>query len=133
MHEVELWVDVVLRVDSTFETLCTIFGRVHLPMRPVVGECLSFTQDRSSELEFGRVLEGIDVVARENSVSMEIEEISHYALPREDRRSEFQTQVRCAQIPVPSVEDARIILAILKSHGMEVDPYAIDRISDGAT
>jgi hypothetical protein len=131
LYDVELWVDVMLCSGSTRETLCTIFGRVDLPMRPVAGEQLSFHQEKYSDLQFGRVLEGIGI-AQENSVSMEIEEVSHYGVPGEDGRSRFHTQIRCTEIPVPSVEDARTILAILKVHGMELDPYAINRVSEGA-
>lgn len=126
MNEFEIWIDLV----CGGETLCTLFGELVMPMRPIVGERISFHQDKSSSYSF-KVESSPLGFSRENIISVEVEEISHYGVRSKKSAPIFKTAVRCGELVVGSIEDAKQIRKFLSSQfGLEVDPYGITRIDE---
>jgi hypothetical protein len=123
MHEVEIWIDVVIRGGGRNETACTLFGNHTIPMRPAVGEQLCFFQAKGSYLEY-TLISPIGP-AESSSVSVSIEEIRHYAV-RSNSNVVFKTSLRCGEIAVASEEDARIVCSLMKPLKFELDPYGVN-------
>lgn len=126
LYKVEMWMSVGLRTGTELENLCTFFGEMSLPMRPLVGETISFHQDKSSSLSFHQCVP-FGGTAEVNMVTVEVDAISHYGVRDDNGLPLFRTHVRCDRIDVPSLEDAKVIRFILEDHfKMEIDPYAIN-------
>jgi hypothetical protein len=123
MSTFEFWLEV--RVSG--QPACTIFGRIEMAVRPLVGERISFMQDKGSALEFQ--VEWPDVGwRRDSTVSVEVDEISHYAV-RSKQGIEFTALVRAAPLNVRAADDARAVRDILtKQLGFEVDPYGVNTL-----
>ena len=125
MSRFEFWLDI--RCDG--ESACTVFGEIDLPVRPQLGERISFHQAKGCSYEFQRVLEGVGPV-RENIVSVEVDEISHYGASSEHGAT-FKCAIRARELNVATMEDARIVRNFLVTQsGMEVDPYAVDKLGE---
>ncbi|HET6829000.1 MAG TPA: hypothetical protein VFH35_09990, partial [Ramlibacter sp.] len=75
MSAFEFW----LPIRCAGEPVCTMFGVLEMPVRPHVGERVSFMQEKGSTYEFLVEQHGLGY-SRERSVSVEVEEISHYAV-----------------------------------------------------
>ena len=126
LYKVEMWISLGLRAGAELENLCTFFGEMSLPMRPLVGETISFHQDRTSSLSFHKCVP-FGATAEVNMVTVEVDSISHYGVRDDDGLPLFRTHVMCDRIDVPSLEDAKVIRVILEDQfGMEIDPYAIN-------
>ena len=108
MYKIEMWISVVLRTGTELENLCTFFGEISLPMRPLVGESISFHQDKSSSLSFHRCVP-FGGTAEVNMVTVEVDAISHYGVRNDEGLPLFRTHVSCDTIEVPSLEDAKVI------------------------
>lgn len=87
-------------------------------------------QDKGSALEFQ--VEWPDVGwRRDGAVSVEVDEISHYAV-RSKQGVEFTSVVRAAPLNVRAADDARAVCDILtKQLGFEVDPYGVNTLEAG--
>lgn len=121
MNTFEFWLDI--RCEGA--TACTIFGLLDMPVRPVAGESISFFQEKGSDLQFQRVRSKA-VCSRETSVSVEVDEVSHYS-GRRDGRLVFTSVIRALPLNVPTLEDARVVRDILiQQCGLELDPYAVN-------
>ncbi len=129
MHEVEIWIDVAIRGGGRNETVCTLFGNHTIPMRPALGEQLSFFQAKGSCLEY-TLITPIGP-AKSSSVSVTVEEIRHYAV-RSGSEVVFKTSLRCGEVAVKSEEDARIVRDLVKPLKFEIDPYGINLLEGTA-
>ena len=126
MNAFEFWLDI--RVSG--EPACTIFGVLDLPVRPQVGERISFHQLKGSTLEFQSEWPGVGW-HRENMVSAEVDEISHYGVPSKGKTLTFKSAIRAVPLNVRTIEDARVVRDILtKQAGLEVDPYGVNTLDD---
>jgi hypothetical protein len=127
--ECEVWIDIECPIGEQREVACTVFSRQLFPVRPLVGEHLSFQPTKDPKHAFGLAMAWGPMHA--NHASSEIEEISHYRGPKSERL-EFRTSLRCSRIAVHSVQDARSLVAFLVSeHGFEIDPYGSNKLSEG--
>jgi hypothetical protein len=126
MSTFEFW----LGIHVNRQPACTIFGRLEMPVRPSVGERLSFHQTKGSALEFQ--VEWPEVGwSRQNLVSVEIEEVSHY-VARTKQGVQVTSVLRTVPLNVRAVEDARAVRDVLtKQLGFEVDPYGINTLEGG--
>jgi hypothetical protein len=124
-HEVEIWVDLVCRGGDRCEPACTLFGRHLFPMRPQVDERISFHQEKGASYRF-RLLTPLGTFSPEHSVSVNVDEIRHYAVPNGgDIR--YITSLRLSPIDVEAEDDARHVRDFLTSQfGFEVDRYGVD-------
>jgi len=121
MSSFEFWLD----INCSGEPACTIFGELEMPVRPQIGERLSFHQEKGSSLDFQVEWPGVGY-RRENSVSVEVDEISHYAVKSKGALG-FKSVLRAAALNVRTLEDARVVRDILTVQlGLEVDPYGIN-------
>lgn len=128
MHVIEIWIDVECHGTGKTETLCTLFADKKMPMRPQIGETLSFHQSKGSTLEFSVVLP--TGPARSTNVRVEIEDVSHYAV-NSDGEVIFKTAMRCCPVVVPTKEDARMVCKLMTEQlGFEIDPYGINSLSE---
>ena len=82
----EFWLDVSVAGDPA----CTVFGRIMMPVRPFAGERISFHQDKGSALEFQVEWPGVGW-RHCNSVSVEVDEVSHYAAQMGKTSKSFQS------------------------------------------
>ena len=104
-----------------------MFGELELPVRPQIGERISFHQEKGSSYEFQVEWPGVGY-RRENLISVEIEDISHYGV-RSKSGVMFKSVIRAVALRVQSIEDARIARDFLsKQIGLEVDPYGINTL-----
>lgn len=125
MSTFEFWLDIHVSNEPAF----TVFGCVEMPVRPLVGERISFHQEKGSMLEFQVEWPGVGWT-RQNLVSVEVDEIAHYA-GRSKQGIEFTPVIRAVPLNVRAVEDARAIRDILtKQIGLSVDPYAINTLGE---
>jgi len=126
MYEVEIWIDVACRTGDRYETMCTLFANLDIPMRPMIGETLSFYPSKGSSLGFNLV--SSIGIARQSSVNVTVDDVGHYAVKNENGIL-FKTSIRCSEILVASEEDARTVCELLISQiGFSFDPYATNKI-----
>jgi len=127
MYEVEVWIDVVCRGGNRSETVCTLFANHRMPIRPLMEETLSFHQAKGSNLEF-KLVSPVGP-ARQTSVRVTIDEVSHYAV-KSDGEVLFKTSLRCSEIPVVSEQDARVVCEFMTGQvGFEIDPYGVNKLA----
>jgi len=127
MNEFEFWL--VVRISG--EPACTIFGRIAMAVRPLVGERISFMQEKGSTLEIQVEWPNVGW-RRGGAVSVEIDDVSHYAV-RGKHGVQFTAVVRTVPLNVRTAEDARAVRDILtKQFGFEVDPYGVNTLEGGA-
>ena len=112
MYDIEIWIDLVCLADQRNELLCTLFGNLTVPMQPRCGETIGFHQNKSSNFEFN-IVSPIGIV-KENSVRVEVEEVSHYAT-NDNGTVVWNTSIHSSEISVPTSADARQICEFLSS------------------
>ncbi len=123
MSVFEFWLD----INCAGQSACTVFGEIEMPVRPQIGERISFHQEKGSSYEFQVEWPGVGW-RREHSVSVEIEDISHYGV-KSKGGVQFKSAIRGVALNVRAVEDARTVRDFLtKQIGLEVDPYAINTL-----
>jgi hypothetical protein len=128
MYSVEIWINVVLSDGKQSSTVCTLFTDTEMPMRPIVGESLSFYQAKGSALEF-HMVSSIGIL-RNSSVETNVEDVRHYAV-KGDNGIVYRTALHCSEIPVASIDDARTVCAFMTSQlGFEVDPYGVNKLGN---
>jgi len=90
-------------------------------------ETLSFHQAKGSNLEF-KLVSPVGP-ARQTSVRVTIDEVSHYAV-KSDGEVLFKTSLRCSEIPVVSEQDARVVCEFMTGQvGFEIDPYGVNKLA----
>ncbi len=125
MSKFEFWLDIAC-LDGP---VCTLFGEVDLPIRPQIGERISFFQSKGSAYEFQVFENNVDLL-RANIVSVEVDEISHYGSPTENGVA-FKSVLRATPLRVATIEDARVVRDFLTTQsGLSVDPYGINRLDE---
>jgi len=123
MSAFEFWLD----INCAGQSACTVFGEIEMQVRPQIGERISFHQEKGSSYEFQVEWPGVGWT-RENSVSVEIEDISHYGV-KANGGVQFKTAIRGIALNVRTIEDARTVRDFLtKQIGLEVDPYATNTL-----
>ena len=128
MYDVEIWIDVVCRGEQRNETLCTLFGELKIPMRPNCGERLSFHQSKGSNFEFNLV--SPIGISKNILISVEIDDVTHYAV-NDNEKVLFKTSLRCREVPVASLADARAVCTFLANQfGLAIDPYGVNKIDE---
>ncbi|WP_396269986.1 hypothetical protein [Ideonella sp.] len=121
MNTFQFWLD----IHCAGSPACTLFGSLDMPVRPLAGERISFHQEKGSDLQFQHVRFEA-VCSREASVSVEVEEVSHYSV-RRDGRLVFTSVIRAHPLNVSTLDDVRVVRDILtKQCGLAVDPYGIN-------
>ena len=123
MSKFEFWLD----IRCAGEPACTIFGEIEMPVRPQIGERISFHQEKGSSLDFQVEWTGIGW-RRDNSISVEVDDISHYGVKSKGGLV-FKSAIRAVALNLRTFEDARVVRDILtKQLGLEVDPYGINTL-----
>jgi hypothetical protein len=110
MSKFEFWLDIHC-VDGP---VCTLFGEIELPVRPQVGERISFHQGKGAAHEF-QVIEANIGSRRANIVSVEIDEISHYGLPSENGVL-FKSFLRAREFTVVTIKEALLNFKWVAQH-----------------
>jgi hypothetical protein len=125
MFECEIWLDIEHKEEGPATVACTLFARHSFPVRPCVGEGLSFHPGRDAKHNFHLVQSWGPMPA--SQVSVEVEEVGHYRAPG----TSFSTSLRCSPVQVPSIQDANTVVAFLcEQHGFEVDPYGVNKLEE---
>jgi hypothetical protein len=125
MSAFEFW----LPIRCAGEPACTMFGVVEMPVRPQSGERISFMQEKGSTYEFLVEQSGLGY-SRERAVSVEVEEVSHYAV-RTKSGVQFKSVIQAAPFNVKSMEDARNVREFLsRQAGLSIDPYGINTLDE---
>lgn len=123
MSAFEFWIDLC----GAGKPACTLFGEIEMQVRPQAGERISFHQKKGSSYEF-QVVIPVFGLTRQNIVSAEINEISHYAVPAENGLT-FKSVIRTKPLNLGTFDDVRIVRDILtKQAGLEVDPYGLNNL-----
>jgi hypothetical protein len=126
MFEVEIWIDVGCRTGSQYGAMCTLFADQRVPMRPMIGETLSFHPSHGTSLEFNSPIGP----SRQRLVTVTIDEVSHYAV-RNDGEVSYKTTLRCSEILVLSEQDARTVCEFMtKQMGFDIAPYATNKLQE---
>jgi hypothetical protein len=126
MHRVEIWIDVVCREEGRSDTLCTLFSNIEIPVRPCVGETLSFHPMARDAVEFE--LATSTGVSRQSSVMVVVDDVRHNIVSGSDG-IQFSTTLRCTEISVASEGDAREVVAFMATQmGFELDPYGTNKL-----
>jgi hypothetical protein len=126
MHESDVWLYLECPIDGNVEIVCAMFGRMHFPVRPIIGEKLTFWPASGAAVQFNVVTAaGIVPV---HYVSAEIDNVSHNARPGENG-SIISTYVSCWPLQVATTTDARQAVELLQNqHGFERDPYGVNKL-----
>lgn len=127
MHQYDVWLDLQCEVNSSLQAVCTLFAKMTFPVRPMVGESLTFWSAKDSNMQFSIVsVVGVMLV---HYASTEIDNIAHHVSPVESG-SEMRTSIRCVPIHVASMNDAKVLVALLtEQYGFELDPYGVNKLA----
>ena len=128
MHQYDVWLDLECEVKGSLQVVCALFAKMTFPIRPIVGEPLTFWSAKDSNVQFSIVsVIGVRLV---HYASTEIDNVAHHVSPLESG-SEVRTNVRCAPIHVASISDAKLLVAFLTAqHGFELDPYGVNKLAE---
>jgi hypothetical protein len=122
----DVWIDIECAVAEGRETVCSLFAKLVLPVRPIVGEPLTFWSKQGAETEFTMV-----TAAGSRPVSYigtEIDSVSHHVHPC-DQGAIWSMHVRCVSGVAASLSDARLAADFLiTQHGFEIDPYGVNKL-----
>jgi hypothetical protein len=126
MHKYDVWLDLECSSSGTPEVVCTVFGKLSLPVRPMVGESLTLWSGKDTPAHFNIVtVVGIQSV---HYVATTIDEVAHHVRPGQDM-AVVSTTVRCRPLQVASVADAQKVVAFLTAqHHFELDTYAVNKL-----
>ena len=128
MHQYDIWIDLECTVGGMQTTICTLFGKTELPVRPYRGELITFWPAKNTSVSFN--IHGVAGVQAFHCVSIEIHDLAHHLRPGEGAAS-VSTCIHGWPIHVASVSDARRVVEFLcEQHGFEVDPYGINRLAE---
>ncbi len=128
MPQYDLWLDLECTIDGTRTAVCTLFAKRDFPVRPNIGESVTFWSAKGSAVSFNLVdVRGTNSL---HYVPTEIDDLAHHFHPNDGAVS-AAICIRCVPVHVATVTDARRVAAFLsEQHGFEVDPYGINRLSE---
>jgi hypothetical protein len=126
MHKYDIWLDLECTRAGAPEVVCTVFGKLNLPVRPIVGESLTLWSGKDAPAHFNIVtVVGIQPV---HYVGTTIEDVAHHVRPGQDM-AVVSTTIRCRPLQVASVADAQKVFAFLTTqHQFELDTYAGNKL-----
>ena len=128
MPQYDLWLDLECTIDGTQAVVCTLFTKRDFPVRPNIGESVTFWSAKGSPVNFNII--NVAGTMSLHYVPTEIDDLAHH-FHTNDGVALATICVRCVPVHVASIEDARQIAAFLsEQHGFEVDPYGINRLSE---
>ena len=127
MHEFEIWLPIAHFSEGGATHVCTLFARRSFGVRPMVGERITFLPYPEHPGAFS-LWTPIGVMPT-NCAGAEVEEISHYPIPTKNA-DPFNSTLTCAEIVAATLIDARKLVDFLRSYGFEIDPYAINLLSN---
>ena len=126
MHQYDVWLDLECASGQAPEVVCTVFGKLSLPIRPMVGENLTLWSAQDSPVQF-KVITVVGAQAV-HYVGTTIDDVAHHIRPAKDE-SVITTTVRCRALEVASIADARAVVAFLTvQHRFQLDPYATNKL-----
>ncbi len=127
MHEYDVWLNIECKLDGTLQVVCTLFTKMAFPIRPLVGDPLTFWSARGSDVEFSIVSSlGVQAV---HYASTAVDSIAHQVNPNEGQ-STVTTYVSCIPVQVATTSDARRASDFLATqHRFEIDPYGINLLA----
>jgi hypothetical protein len=129
MHECDVWIDLECNTEGSHEVVCSLCAKIALPMRPTVGEPLTFWSSQASDIEFKMVtVTGIKSV---HYISTEVDAVAQHAHPS-NQGPVWSTHVRLLAGVTASLEDAKRAAGFLVAqHGFEIDPYGVNKLPGG--
>jgi len=127
MHHYDVWIDLECGTAGAREVVGTVFGKQEFPVRPMVGERVTFWSAQGSPASFDLVT--VSGSRPHHYVGVEIDDIAHHFHPgAEDGAA--SVCLRCAPIIAATLADARRVVAFLvEQHGFELDPYGPDALA----
>ncbi len=126
----EVWVDIEAPLGEAVEVVCTLFARLKLPMRPNIGERITFHSAKGSEVSIRLMSRW--AATPSNNLSCTVDDISYYRRPIQEG-GEFSASLRFEPVAAESLSDANEIVQFLSvNHGFEIDPYGVNKLSHSA-
>jgi len=126
MHDWEVWLDLEVPTSSGREVVCGLLARMSFPIRPLVGERITFHPPSGSGHTFHLLMTWGPM--QSNSVSCVVDDIAHSRTAQEDGGS-FTTSMRLESLAVAAVSDAnRVAQFLATNHGFEIDPYGVNKL-----
>ena len=121
MHHYDVWIDLECAIDGVRQVVGTAFGKREFPIRPMVGERVTFWSAQGSPTSFDLVT--VCGSQSHHYVGVEIDDIAHHFHPSAEDVA-ASVYLRCAPVVAASISDARKVLEFLvEQHGFELDPY----------
>ena len=128
MSEWEVWFDVEARRDEGDEVVCALFGRMTFPIRPTVGERITFFPPRDYGTTFNLLMAWGSMPS--SAAALTVDDISHYRTAVQDG-GRFTATLRFEPLKVASIADARkVVRFLMDCHGFEVDPYGVNKLHE---
>ena len=126
MQEWEVWIDLEVPLSSGKEVICGLFARMSFPVRPSIGERITFHAPQGSEHVF--MLSMSWGPMQSSSVSCVVDDITHSRVSQGEGGG-FTTALRFEALPVATISDAGKVLQFLANHhGFEIDPYGVNKL-----
>lgn len=130
MHQYDVWIDLECTIESSVQVVCALYAKQTFPIRPMVGEPLTFWSRQGSSEMFSVVTPtGASAV---HYLATEVDSVAHHVHPS-DSGTTTSTNVRCVPVRVATLEDARAVVHFMaRQHGFELDPYGVNLLSSSA-
>lgn len=121
MHHYDVWIDLECAIDGVRQVVGTVFGKLDFPIRPMVGERVTFWSAQGALTRFDLIT--VSGSQSHHYIDAEIDDIAHHFHPSAGDVI-ANVYLRCAPVVATTVADARRILEFLvEQHGFELDPY----------
>ncbi len=126
MPQYDLWLDLECIIGGVQTVVCTLFTKRDFPVRPIIGENITFWSAKESRVNFKVInVPGIQTL---HYVPTEIDDLAHHFHPNDGGVS-ANTCVRCRPVQVATIADARLVVDFLSSqHGFALDPYGSNKL-----
>lgn len=130
MHQYDVWFDLECTIESSVQVVCTLYAKRAFPIRPMVGEPLTFWSSQGSNATFSVVTPaGTRAV---HYLATEVDNVAHHVHPS-DTGTTTSTNIRCLPVHVATLVDARAVVQFMASqHGFELDPYGVNHLTSSA-
>lgn len=126
----DIWLDLECEVDGTQTVVCTLFANRDFPIRPIIGENITFWSGKDTQVRFN-LYRAPEIHQNFHYVPTEIDDVAHHLHPNEGSVS-VKICVFCRPVHVATIADARRVVDFLSTqHGFEVDPYALNKLKEG--
>ena|SRR6218665_2590110 len=121
MSHYDVWIDLECAINGARQVVCTVFAKREFPIRPTVGERVTFWSAQGAPTTFDVVT--VSGPRSHHYVDVEIDDIAHHFHPSAEGIL-ASVCVRCTPVVAVTNEDARRIVAFMvEQHGFELDPY----------